>query len=803
MKIKDYNDAMEFFRTNDYQAADGAWSEFYQSEVLEPRIMDLADGGRIGFANGPPGTIKKATGPTKKNTGSTSPVKTDTHIYKRTNRHGTVWSDTKSKTAEGWKKRKAHALEPKNIEDIRANLVKNKKKVTMVNNQFIFANEKLEKEFIDDMILRYKYPKTSTAAKNAGVKSNAQIFETYFKGTYSEKGVHDLINRFKKTLKEDFSRLHPSEKDAHKLRRQAKLLITQAGKRISGLDDFPAHHLFPIGDEFAHGTQDFTILDKKTNSQLSGPNKQLIGLAEQRTQLVNDVSSGKINLKEFDIEIGKLDNQAQTIIDGHYKKFPKHDGLLNWRKAGSMVDDQGRFMDIVSKGTIGGDASQWAITDVNKQIKDLSKTELATFRSDIKNIATDLSSPEGRLHLKKSQTSIAFQKFLKERGIVVPGCGRQKVVTGGRITFSNGTCGGFKNADEFAKGDPENFLRTVQADSKAANVINKARPSEMQKVFKWAAKDMKSPTGWIGGDIAISTIFTANAFMEGKTPLEAVDQGLLWFLPEKVLNSYKKSLTEGMSEQDAVYIKRALDLETADNKYFTNKDELDNLEKQLKENPELFGQVTDQQIKNNKDRLINNIDEAADIADNLYKSFGDFERKSDTPYIQGVTSNAPTSKNYKDGYTNAMEKLFEAKKQKAVKDTNIAKQFDLGREYQKHLNDILMPDVIEEALGKGDKDYQDYDILGDKSGLFTDYMPSLTRPLAPITATIGQLAQGYASTDLPLAERLQNYLEKIARLRNKENLTQPATMDNLTQQDFDIANQRFAQGGIASLKKKW
>jgi hypothetical protein len=439
----------------------------------------------------------------------------------------------------------------------------------------------------------------------------------------------------------------------------------------------------------------------------------------------------------------------------------------------------------------------------NKKYIEMSGKERKDFEraESKKQILIDTSTPEGRLNIKKKQTSVAFQKFLKENGIVIPGCGRQKVVTGGRITFSNGTCGGFKNADEFAKGDPENFLRTVQADSKAANVINKARPSEMQKVFKWAAKDMKSPTGWIGGDIAISTIFTANAFMEGKTPLEAVDQGLLWFLPEKVLNSYKKSLTEGMSEQDAVYIKRALDLETADNKYFTNKDELDNLEKQLKENPELFGQVTDQQIKNNKDRLINNMDEAADIADNLYKSFGDFERESDTPYIQGVTSNAPTSKNYKDGYTNAMEKLFEAKKQKAVKDTNIAKQFDLGREYQKHLNDILMPDVIEEALGKGDKDYQDYDILGDKSGLFTDYMPSLTRPLAPITATIGQAAQAYASTDLPLAERLQNYLEKIAIMRNKENLTHPATMDNLTQQDFDIANQRFAGGGIVGIRK--
>jgi len=49
MKIKDYQDAMEFFRTNDYQAADGAWSEFYQSQVQEPRIMDQASLGERPF----------------------------------------------------------------------------------------------------------------------------------------------------------------------------------------------------------------------------------------------------------------------------------------------------------------------------------------------------------------------------------------------------------------------------------------------------------------------------------------------------------------------------------------------------------------------------------------------------------------------------------------------------------------------------------------------------------------------------------------------------------------------------------
>ena len=217
MHIKDYNDAMKFFRTYDNVASKGKWKDFvdemeFDSMLHEPRNTKLATniprhlwdnfntpdleqspdsflrpgetledwdvdfrrpnahGGRIGFADGPPGITKAA-----------QIRKEKVHLEK----YGKVLSETEARS-KGWEKRKTI-----NLKDIRKNLVKNKKKVTMVNNQFIFANEKLEKEFIEDMILRYKYPKTSTAAKNAGVKSNAQIFETYFKGTYSEKGVHD------------------------------------------------------------------------------------------------------------------------------------------------------------------------------------------------------------------------------------------------------------------------------------------------------------------------------------------------------------------------------------------------------------------------------------------------------------------------------------------------------------------------------------------------------------------------------------------------------------------------------------
>jgi len=364
-----------------------------------------------------------------------------------------------------------------NIDAVRENLIKNKKKVTMVNNQFIFADEKLQQQFLDDMLLRYKYPKTSTKAVQAGYLTNEQIFKKYFEGTYKQKGVHDLIFRFKRKLGLDFSKLPPGERNAHQLRRQAKLLISQAGKRISGLDDFPAHHLYPIGDEFAHGTQDFTILDKKTNSQLSGSNKKLVGLAEKRSDLINDIQTGKISSKNFDIEMGKLDNQAQTIIDGHYKKFPKHDGLLNWRKATSVLDEQGKFKNITSTGTIGGDASKWAITDVNKQIKDLSKTELATFRSDIKNKAHTL---------------------LKQSGFNIDKC----LSSGGRV--------GFANPAGLVKGSNQCIIGVINDELKLAKKSgNVAKFSKFGKLAKGAGYLF----GWV--DIPIELAFALPSLLAG------------------------------------------------------------------------------------------------------------------------------------------------------------------------------------------------------------------------------------------------------------------------------------------------
>ena len=397
---------------------------------------------------------------------------------------------------------------------------------------------------------------------------------------------------------------------------------------------------------------------------------------------------------------------------------------------------------------------------------------------------------------------------------------QQKLYQENLLDQSGRIVGDYYKKVGYSKGQLDELQEAVTYDRYASGGDVKRTGFEVggdtKKILDILKKDAKSPVGWIGGDLLISSVFSGNALMEGKTFGEAIDQGLGWFLPKKVLNSYKKSLTEGMSEQDAVYIKRAFDLETAEYKYQMNTTELENFEKQLKESPELFSQITSKQIKNNRERLNKNIEESSEAAMNLLESFSDAERTgagSDLPYIGGETSNVPTDKNFEDGYQNSIDRLFKAKKQKAIKDTNKSKQYELGREYQKHLNDIIMPDVIEKALGKTkpgflpgtkviDKNYQDYDFLGGKAGQFTDYTPSPTRPFAPVTAGIGQLAQGYAATNLPYADMVQNYLEKIAVSRDKKGLTEITTSDNLTQEEFDIANEQFSTGGIANLKRK-
>ena len=383
-------------------------------------------GDRVGFADGPPGTIKKATGPTKKNTGSTSPVKTDTHIYKRTNKHGTVWSDTKSKTAEGWKTRKTASDDV-----VRERLLKKGKIVQQHNGKFIFADVVEQAAFDDALDKRYSSAKTSTGGKQSGVLSNAEIYERFLKGSYSEKGIHDLIDRHKKANNLEYVKLSNEEKQAHKVERE-KLLKQYQVKRISGTKTHPAHHLYSLGDEFDVRTKDIVIIPEKVNARLQNSNRAMLAIAKERVNLLSDVNI--FNAKNIDAELKAIDAKAEKVIKQHYKKFPEDKGLLKYRKINAIIGADGSIS--FAKGnSIGGDSSRWINKDMGKDIAKLDKNELKVYRDYLLKKAKieDLRMIEGvdtADKLKTEKTSSRPKPQIFARKILDKGQGVWKMLPG-------------------------------------------------------------------------------------------------------------------------------------------------------------------------------------------------------------------------------------------------------------------------------------------------------------------------------------------------------------------------------------
>ena len=346
--------------------------------------------GRVGFKDGPPGTIKKATGPTKLNVGDTSPVyNAETgHIHKRTNRWGTVYSNVDDTAAKkkGWEKRIRKPNTVKGLEEIRAELVENGKRVTQRNGKFIFADITEQAAFDTEIDKRYSSAKTSTSGKQSRVLNNAEIYERFLKGHYSEKGIHDLIFRHKKANDLEYVKLSNEEKQAHKVERE-KLFNKYQVKRISGTKTHPAHHIYSLGDEFDVRTKDIVIIPEKINARLQASNRKMLAIAKERVNLLSDVNI--FNAKNIKSKLQAIDARAARVINTHYKKFPEDKGLLKYRKINAIIAKDGSIS--FAKGnSIGGDSSKWIQKDMGKNIKNLDKNELKVYREYLLNKAKEL-----------------------------------------------------------------------------------------------------------------------------------------------------------------------------------------------------------------------------------------------------------------------------------------------------------------------------------------------------------------------------------------------------------------------------
>ena len=254
-------------------------------------------------------------------------------------------------------------------------------------------------------------------------------------------------------------------------------------------------------------------------------------------------------------------------------------------------------------------------------------------------------------------------------------------------------CGGYKNSAEWAKNDPEGLIKAVNQNEKTAALVNKAGPGKLKNFMRAVGKDALDPFGWIGGDIIFSTMFSAEAEKRGKTPLEALDEGVLWFLPKGVIDAQKKALFgyegtpsgaykmegyAGAYDTDQISdMKNFLDMEDSDRKYWAAKNEKEAFEKA----GNIEG-ITHQQYKNNIERLDSDIEKYGNAANDsvmkIYERNTGLQTEDGTPIMKEM---------YQEDFAALLgetgKNLWDVQQQYAIDEINRSKQGDLNTLYAK------------------------------------------------------------------------------------------------------------------------
>ena len=272
-------------------------------------------------------------------------------------------------------------------EDIRNKLIEQNKPAETFKGKVIFADKNIQNEFEAELTKRYSFPRTSAAAEAAGVLNNQQIYEKFLKPAgYGLDSTRTIINDYKKFLDLDFQELTSEQKEAKKVEREKLEKISQGGRRISGTVDNPAHHMFPLGDQIGAKAGEFTVIPKSINGKIAYANKQMKKLILERRKILDKVKIDQtVNIKNLDKQLADINNKAEGVIKNHYKKYPSHEGLLNWKKIDFVLDDVGRLLNVRQVGTIGGDYKKWTLANIDQTILDkdvakLNQKELKDFR---------------------------------------------------------------------------------------------------------------------------------------------------------------------------------------------------------------------------------------------------------------------------------------------------------------------------------------------------------------------------------------------------------------------------------------
>ena len=375
-------------------------------------------------------------------------------------------------------------------------------------------------------------------------------------------------------------------------------------------------------------------------------------------------------------------------------------------------------------------------------------------------------------------------------------------------------CGGYKNSAEWAKNDPEGLIKKINGNEKAAALVNKAGPGKLKNFMRAVGKDAMNPFGWIGGEILFSTMFSAEAQSRGKTPLEALDEGVLWFLPKGVIDAQKKALFgfEGVGPAEAFKMeghaggynqsqindmKDYLDMEEADRKYWEAANEKEAFKKASYEG------LTDQQVENNIARLENNMSESATAASdavmNIYENNTGL-RTDGTPRYEDFNQEELNKFIAQTG-----ENLWGVQQKHALAEINRAKQGDLNLLYAKK-------DEPESELWWG---------MGPTGRIATSISDPIDsyRAMSPLKASEGLpggVKQGWQyildlwNMGLVSQEEKERYAKEMGRddLLQQERQYHPdikygTTLDYQDMQRVYPEYFEYAGGGIAGIRRPW
>ena len=309
------------------------------------------------------------------------------------------------------------------------------------------AMKQMEQKYGD--IIKTQYPK----ARSPGEFLKIRIREVNSAITQDLKSKNLIINSLTKS---DLKRGKRLDKTAKKMR------------YYKGTNDFPFHHIMPIGGETRITTNDVAIITKKMNSQLSPYNRQLNDIADEISDNISKAYKTRSEGGSFPYlkKVDELNNKAEQVIARVAEKLPKKfQPYIGFTQLNAVTDEYGLPIDDqpIIENRIG------KVGEKGIPIDDLNKTQLSGAKSSIDNLTKN-----------KTIGKLDFKNLLVQEA-TVPGspiCNLPSVVKrnadGGRIAFANGSNCAIEVGEAFDK-NPKGFAQEVNKIPEETGAFNKVK----------------------------------------------------------------------------------------------------------------------------------------------------------------------------------------------------------------------------------------------------------------------------------------------------------------------------------------